>query len=188
MARLNPITPEKANGETKQIYANLQKKMGKVINIFQHMGNSPAALKGFLALSEAAEHTSLSPQIREEIALVVGQTNQCQYCLSAHTFLGGKAGLSQDLILKARKGESPDPKTQAILQFVKSAVEKRGNVSDQEVAKLKAAGVSEAEIAEIVMLITVNIFTNYFNLIAGTPVDFPEAPKLQMQEKMAGAR
>lgn len=186
MARMKPVAPENANGELKHVYATIQKNMGgKVINIFQMMGNSPAVLKGFLALSDAAGQTSLSPQLREQIALIVGQTNQCQYCLSAHTAIGTKEGLNAEQILKARKGEAADPKTQAILRFAKTVVEKRANVSDQEIEKLKNAGVSDTELAEIIFVISINLLTNYFNHVAGTPVDFPEAPKLQLEPASA---
>lgn len=179
MSRLKPVRIEEAKGEVKDLYQTLEKKMGKVINIFLNMGNSATTLKGFLNLSEAAEHTSFSPKLREQIALIVGQTNQCNYCLSAHTAVAKKLGLSEPDILKARHGESQDPKNQAILTFTQQVVEKRGHVSDQEVSDLKAAGISDAELVEIILLISVNMFTNYFNLITEPKIDFPIAPEIK---------
>lgn len=179
MSNLKPVKPQDAQGHLKETYQKLEKQMGKVINIFQVMANSEQTLDGFLALSDAASKVSLSPKIREEIALVVGQCNMCEYCLSAHSTVGQMIGLKSNEILDARRGESSDPKTKAILHFVKQAVEKRAKVSDQDVADLKKAGVSDKELTEITLLIAVNLFTNYFNLIAGTEVDFPKAPKLE---------
>lgn len=180
MPRTAKIPVEKAKSDVKQIYATIEKHMGgKVPNIFQHMGNSAPVLKGYFGLSDAINLTSLSPQLREQIALVIAQANQCNYCLSAHTTISKSIGLPQQQIMQARKGDATDPKTQAILRFVKLVVEKRSHVSDQEVAALKAAGVSDAELVEIIMVININMFTNYFNNIIGTEVDFPEAPKLQ---------
>lgn len=179
MARTKPVTPDQAKDGVKQIYGTLQQKMGgKVINIFQYMGISPAALRGFMGLSAAENETSLSPKLREEIALAVAQANHCNYCLSAHTVIAGGLGLPSQQILQARKGESSDPKTQTILKFVKAVVEKRGQLNDQDVAALKAAGVNDKELVELILVILVNLFTNYFNNIVDTPMDFPQAPKL----------
>jgi alkylhydroperoxidase AhpD family core domain len=178
MTRVQPATQDKAQPAVQEIYKALEKKMGKVPNIFQNMGNSPAVLKGFLAFSGAAEQTSLSPKVREEIALIVAQSNNCNYCLSAHTAMSKGAGITDQEILQARKGMSQDPKTQAILAFAKLVVEKRGNVTDQDVAALKSKGVTDTEIVEIIMVISVNMFTNYFNHITDPKIDFPVAPKL----------
>jgi uncharacterized peroxidase-related enzyme len=178
MSRVKPVSVDEAQGEVKTIYQSLQKKMGKVINIFLNMGNSAPALKGFLGLSEAAEHTSIPPNLREKIALIVGQINHCEYCLSAHSAGAKRLGISEQDILKARHGEAEDPKNQAILKFAKIVIERRGQVSNQDVASLKAAGVSDAELVDIILLINVNIFTNYFNLITDPKIDFPIAPQL----------
>lgn len=178
MSRVKPISVEEAQGEVKELYQNLAKKMGKVFNIFLNMGNSAATLKGFLSLSEAANQTSIPPKLREEISLVVGQTNHCQYCLSAHTTLARELGINDQDILKARHGESQDSKHQAILKFAKTVVENRGHVSNQDIASLKAAGVTDTELVEIILLININMFTNYFNLITDPKVDFPIAPEI----------
>ena len=178
MSRISPVSLHEADEEVKEIYGQLEKKMGKVLNIFSHMGNSPAALKGFLALSDAANQTSLPAKIREQVALVVGQINHCNYCLSAHTELAKHAGLESPEILLSRKGDSSDPKIKAILKFVKGVVENKGRVSNQEVATLKTAGVNDQEIVEIILLIALNVFTNYFNLVIDPEIDFPRAQEL----------
>ena len=146
--------------------------------MIQHMGHSPAVLKGFLALTEAVTNTSIPQQLREQIALTVSQTNQSNYCLSAHTMISRMAGMLDKDIMFTRKAQANDPKTQAILDFAKNVVEKRGQVSDQEINKLKSAGISETEIVEIIMIIVMNMFTNYFNRIVDPAIDFPAAPKL----------
>lgn len=179
MSRVKPVTPEEAKGEVKEIYQSLQKNMGKVFNIFQNMGNSAVTLKGFLALSDAVNHTTLPPKLREQIALIVGQSNHCNYCLSAHSTIAKGCGLNDQDILNARHGESSNARDQAILKFAKQVVENRGNVSNQDVASLKAAGVNDTEFVEIILTIFLNMFTNYFNLITDPKVDFPSAPDLQ---------
>ena len=98
---------------------------------------------------------------------------------SAHTVLGGKAGLSATDITQARHATAEDPKTAAALEFAKKVVTERGIVSDGDIAGLRAQGFDDGDIAEIVANVALNIFTNYFNHIAGTEIDFPLAPSLK---------
>jgi uncharacterized peroxidase-related enzyme len=177
MARLAPIPQEKASAPLKEIYAAIQKKLGKVPNIFQTLGHSPTTLKNFLAITDAGS-SSLSPRLREEIALTVAQVSQCAYCLAAHSAIGAHVGLKNEEIFAARKGEAKDAKTQAILKFTKSVVEQRGHLKDSDVHALHTAGVTDQEIVEIIFAININLFTNYFNHIADTAVDFPPAQEI----------
>lgn len=178
MSRVETLAKDKAAPAVQELYKIIEKKMGRVPNLMQTMGHSPAVLKGYLALSEAVNQTSLNPKLREEIAIIVGQTNQCNYCLSAHSAIAKAAGISDQEIMDARKAHSNDSKTQAILTFAKIVVEKKGAVNDQDVADLKANGVNEAELTEIIMTIALNMFTNYFNHITDPKIDFPVAAKL----------
>lgn len=179
MSRIQAINPESASGELKTIYDAIQKQMGKIPNIFQHMGNSPAVLQAFLGFSQALNKTKLSPKLREQIALVVGQENKCGYCLSAHSTIGKLTGLTDEEIEKSRRGETSDPKNNAILQFAKLVVDKRGHVSNQDVDTLKKAGVSDEELVDVILAIQVNMFTNYFNHIVDPTIDFPLAANLE---------
>lgn len=176
--RVSPVMEQKAPAQVKQTFDNIQKKLGRVVNMFRNLANSPEALNAYLQWSEFAERTSLPKQLREEIALVVAQANNCNYCLSAHSTTAKLSGLQDQEIISARKGQSQDKKWQAILKFCKSVVDKRGSVSDQEVQELKGFGVSDKELCEIVMVCNLNLFTNYFNKITNTENDFPPAPSI----------
>lgn len=177
MSRVQSISPEKASSKVKPLYDALQKKLGRIPNIFLNMGNSPAVLKAYFALSEAAGETTLSPMLREQIALVVSQANQCQYCLSAHSAIGKATGLSDNEILLARKGEAGPTKDAAIIRFAKSIVEKRGHLDKTEIETVKKAGVTDQELIEVILVVNLNMFTNYFNHITDPQIDFPEVPK-----------
>lgn len=174
MPRLNLIAPETAEASTKQMFDAVQKKLGVVPNMTRGLANSPAALNAYLQLSGALAASHLSPKTREALALTVGEINACGYCLSAHTLIGGKLGLAATDIERARRAESSDPKTAAILTLAKEIVLSRGEVKDADLRAARAAGVTDGEIAEIVAVVALNIFTNYFNAVAGTPIDFPE--------------
>jgi uncharacterized peroxidase-related enzyme len=116
--------------------------------------------------------------VREQLALDVGEVNHCEYCVSAHSALGKRAGLSDQEVLDSRRGASADPKADALLRFARKVVAQQGLVEDADIAAVRAAGYGDAEIAEVVAHVGLNIFTNYFNNVAGTTLDFPRAPAL----------
>ena len=178
MPRINTINTEHASAEQQQILANVKKGLGIVPNLVATLAQSPAAANAYLAFSGALSKGSLPAKLREQISLVVGETNSCDYCVAAHTLLGGKAGLTNDEVLSARGGTSADPKSAAALAFAQKVVNDRGIVSDDDVAGLREHGFTDGDIAEIVANTALNIFTNYFNHVAETDVDFPAAPKL----------
>ena len=178
MSRVKLVAEADAVGEVSEIYSQIKSKHGYVPNIFKAMGNSAAVLNGYLSLSEAVQNTSLSQQTREKIALAVGEMNRCRYCLAAHSAVAAKIGLSDDQIISARQGDDSDPKVQAILSFVRQSVENRGWVPDGNLDQLKQAGVNEQELVEIVLSISMNMFTNYFNHITCPEIDFPQVRDL----------
>jgi len=182
MSRIKPVNEEQAPSELKEIYKKISGKFGKIPNIFLNLGNSTPALEGFLQFSAATEKMSLSPKIREQIALTVGQKNDCNYCLAVHTTVSKGLGLNEQQVTNARRGESSDPKTQAILKFAKIIVDKNGHVSNQEVEELKKAGITDQELVEITYVVMVNMFTNYFNHITDPMIDFPLAPELALKK------
>jgi AhpD family alkylhydroperoxidase len=118
MPRLNVVTPDKAEGEVKEIYDDLQKKMGKVINIFQGLGNSAAALKAYLDMAATLKTGQLETADREAVYLAVSENNGCNYCAAAHTAIAKGAGIGEDQILAFRKFDAPDEKRRALLQFL----------------------------------------------------------------------
>lgn len=174
MPRLEAIETAQADPKAKTLLEGVQKKLGMTPNLMRTMANSPAVLEAYLGFSTTLTRTSLAPKLREQIALTVGEANHCQYCLSAHTAMGKLAGLSDEEIADSRRGVSPDRKTEAVLQLARQIVTERGWVSDDDVAAARAAGVNDTEIAEIIAHVALNLFTNYFNHVVGTEVDFPE--------------
>ena len=166
MPRLKAIETAEAEPEAQALLEGVQQKLGMTPNLMRTMANSPAVLEAYLGFSNAIGKGRLTPKLREQIALTVGELNGCQYCLSAHSALGKMVGLSNE--------EIADRKTEAVLQFARKVVAERGRVSDDDVASLRAAGTTDAELAEIVGAVALNIFSNYFNHVAESEVDFPE--------------
>ena len=181
MPRLTPIDPAAAEGKAKVLLDGVQKKLGSVPNLFRTMAASPAVLESYLGFSQNLGGTGLSAREREQIALAVAGANACEYCASAHTAIGKSLGLSDAETTRNLAGEAEDPNAAAILAFATALVEKKGWVGDDDLAAVRAAGADDATIGEIVATVALNIFTNYFNHVARTEVDFPvvevDAPK-----------
>ncbi len=173
MQRIPALDPATAPAAIAQTLNAVKAKLGLVPNLIKTMARAPSVLNSYLAFSGAVGEGRLPAMLRERIALVTAQTNGCDYCASAHQALGKMAGLSADEITRGFAGDSADPKAKAALTFAKAVLAKRGQVSDAELAAVKAAGYSEDEVLEIVANVVLNIFTNYVNNVADTDIDFP---------------
>lgn len=173
MTRIQPINPANATGKAKDLLDAVKAKIGMTPNLMKTLAHSPAALEGYLNLSGALSSGLLDAKYREQLALSVAQANSCDYCLSAHTAIGKMVGLKADEIAASRKSEAVEAKRDAGLKFAQTVVVARGEVSNEALERVRSAGFNDGEITEIVAHVALNIFTNYFNHIAGTEVDFP---------------
>ena len=173
MSRLPIPDLDSAPEASKPILNAVHKQLGTVPNMFRLVATSPAALEGFTSNNGALART-LDVKTRERIALAVAQVNGCDYCLSAHTYLGlNLAKLSPEEIARNRAGGSGDAKADAAVRFAAKVVRERGQVSDDDVAALREAGYADGQIIEIVALAAENVFTNLINNVAQTDIDFP---------------
>ncbi len=179
MNRIAQLDPQTATGQTKTLFDGVQRKLGVVPNLFRVLGNAPAALQGYLNFSAALADGQLSPKVREQIALTVAQANECAYCLSAHSFIGGKLGLTQQDLAEARQAHATDPRTEAILKLAQRIVTQRGELGAEGLDEARRAGLTDGDIVETVAHAALNIFSNYLNHIAGTLIDFPEVTLAQ---------
>lgn len=174
MSRISIPTVDNSVEASKPLLGAVQKQLGIVPNLMKLVGHSPAALEGYLSLSSALGKGKLGVQLRERLALTIAEYNGCDYCLSAHDYLGRNvAKLSGAELNAARDGRSEDARTEAALQFALRVAQSRGRVSDAELATLRLAGFDEASVIEIVANVAVNVLTNYINNVAQTEVDFP---------------
>ncbi|MBX9835272.1 MAG: carboxymuconolactone decarboxylase family protein, partial [Burkholderiaceae bacterium] len=174
MSRISIPTVEQSLDASKPLLAAVQKQLGVVPNLMKLVGQSPAALEGYLSFSGALGKGKLSVQLRERIALTVAEYNGCDYCLSAHSYLGTHvAKISAAELDAARHGRSEDASTEAALQFALRVAQSRGRVSDADLAALRLAGFDDAAVLEIVANVAVNVLTNYINNVAHTDIDFP---------------
>ena len=175
MNRLPALDPATATGKSKTLLDAVQSKLGRTPNLMRTLANAPAALEAYLGFSGALATGALDAKVREQIALAVAEANVCDYCLAAHTAIGGMVGLTADQIQQARDAHSDQPKAAALLKLARSVVVHRGTVTDHELAAARAQGVTDGEVVEVVANVALNILTNYVNHVARTVVDFPAA-------------
>jgi uncharacterized peroxidase-related enzyme len=173
MSKLNSIDPAVATGKTQELFEAVRTKLGLVPNMTRVMAVNPIVLESYLALAGTLAQGRLDPRVRTLIALTVAQANGCDYCLSVHTAVGGMQKLSADALTAARDGLSSEPRTRAVLALAQAIVNARGHISDGDLAAARQADLDDAEIAEIVAQVALNSFTNFFNSVADTEIDFP---------------
>jgi uncharacterized peroxidase-related enzyme len=171
-----PSRAEVSTGN-QAIFDSLQKGLGFVPNLYAYFGKNETALRDYLALQN--RKSTLSGKEREIVNLVTSQINGCRYCQSAHTVLARMNGFTDEQILEIRRGRAPfDPKFDALARFTAAVVENRGHVSDSLKEAFFAAGYTEAQMIDVVIVIGDKIISNYIHNLTGLDIDFPLASEL----------
>lgn len=169
-----PATIQEAPAASQAMLEQVNKQLGLVPNMFRLISNSPVTLEGYLGLSGTLAKGKLPAATRERIALAVAEINGCNYCLSAHIYLGKNLAKLDDAEIAAnRHGASNDPKADAAVRFAAKVARERGHVGEDALRAVKLAGYDDAQLIEIVMHVALNTWTNYINEVAGTVIDFP---------------
>lgn len=169
-----PASIETSPAASQPLLEAVKKQLGSAPNLFRLLGVNPVALEGHLGLFGALGKGHVDLKTRQRIAIRVAENNGCDYCLSAHTFLGKNlAKLDDSELADNRTGHSSDAKADAALAFVDEVMKTRGHVSDAALAAVRAAGYNDGDVLEIVLHIALNTLTNYVNSVAATPIDFP---------------
>lgn len=175
MSRISyPASISDAPEASQPLLQAVEKQLGSVPNLFRLVSISPAALEGYLGLSGALGRGRLPAATRERVALAVAQINGCNYCLSAHTYLGKNlAKLDAAEIAANRAGRSNDAKADAAVRFAARLTHARGRVDAEDLRAVRDAGYDDGQIIEIVQHVALNTWTNYMNELAQTEIDFP---------------
>jgi uncharacterized peroxidase-related enzyme len=174
MSRINVVSTETATAEQQALFDAIHAQLGVVPNFLKVFANSPVALRSFLGLHSIANSGSLDLQTRERIALALAQQNSCEYCLSAHTALGSKAGLNGDEITANRAGTSQDAKAAIAVKLARSLAEHHGDITTAELIEARNAGFSDGDIVEIITHVGMNILTNILGKASRLEIDFPK--------------
>jgi len=174
MQTFAPIESETASGDAAALLEQTRKTLGLTPNMAKVMANSPALLRGYLALFGALATGALPAGVRERLAIATAQLNECEYCLSAHTYIGANlAKVDAAELASARRATSDDPHVAALLTLSTAIAETRGHVAPAAVTAARAAGVTDEEIGEVIGHLALNELTNYFNVLASVENDWP---------------
>ncbi|MBU1822051.1 MAG: carboxymuconolactone decarboxylase family protein [Bacteroidetes bacterium] len=167
----NEVAPD-----NQALFDNLQKALGFVPNLYATIGYSEHGLSRYLAYQNAK--SSLSNREKEAVNLVVSQINGCVYCQSAHTVLGKMNGFTDEQILDLRRGQSDNPKLNALVELAAEITETRGNASPDKVGSFLAQGYTKGHLVDVILQVSEKTAMNYLHNLTQIPVDFPLAPAL----------
>lgn len=174
MARISIPSQAQAPQKSQPLLDAVKSKLGSTPNLFRVLAHSPAALEGYLGLSNALGAGALDVRTRQRLALVVAEQNGCDYCLSAHTYLAKNLAKMDDQdIQQARQGHASDAKANAAVELAAALVRKRGQVSREEIDAARSKGLSDGDLLEVFGHVALNILTNYVNVALETDIDFP---------------
>lgn len=170
---LPPLSDSEASGQARTYLKRVNSALGMVPNLHRTIAHSPSALRAYVDMATTLAGGMLDGKLREQIAVAVAGFNRCDYCASAHTVLGRAADISDEELAANLRGDSRNLRVAELLKFVYTILEHRGDVPDTAVKQVLDAGFSFGEVVEVIAHTAMNIFTNYFNRIARTEIDFP---------------
>lgn len=170
-------TKAEVSANNQAIFDNLQKGLGFVPNLYAYYAKNETALGDYLALQN--RKSTLKAKEREVINLVTSQINGCRYCQSAHTVLGKMNGFTEDQVIELRKGSASfDSKLDSLVKFTAAVLNNRGKVSEDVKEAFFAAGYTEANLIDVVIVVGDKVISNYIHNLTGFEIDFPIAPEL----------
>ena len=188
MTRFTVHTAQTAPIESRALLDGISRAFGFVPNLFAVFAESPAALQGALAMSEAFSRSTLSPLEQQLVALAVSEANDCQFCMAAHSTLAKRVVKADPALVAAARSREPltDAKLDALVNFTRKIVEQRGVVADGDVAAFLAAGYTRAQVIEVLLGVGMKTFNNYVDHIAQVPLnDQFKAEAWQPKRKVA---
>lgn len=154
-------------------------------NFIRVLANSPKSLEGFLGLYRAFGGISLDKATQERIALATAESNACDYCVSAHTAIGRHAGLSNEEMRLNRQGGAGDAKNTAFVSFARAVNDNLGEITREEFDGARKAGLTDAEIVEVITVVALNIFTNILGKATQVEIDFSKVALLDEPARIA---
>ena len=173
MPTIPPVALDSVDLKLRQLLESTESRIGQPSNMLRTLAQSPAILDAYIQFNRAIDRSKMSSRLRGLLTVAIAHLMGCEYVLSIAVALGQREGIPIEDLEAARHGFARNPKELAALQFAIRAVEKHRGISPSSVNVLEQVGYNQEEIVEIIGVIALNLFRNYFNLIAGTGPDFP---------------
>jgi uncharacterized peroxidase-related enzyme len=180
VARLSIPTRDDAPREAEATLVQVAQRFGRVPNFYRLLSISPKVLDAHTKLVEGLDGL-LDLQTRERIAVAVAEVSGSEYGTAEHSYTGQNFGkLSPVEIARARRGEAADPKAAVAVTFGHRVARTGGKVTDVDLAAIRAAGFSDAEVVDIVAIVAANLFAALINNVGQTDLDFPKVDPLSL--------
>lgn len=173
MTQFTVHTAESAPAGSRPLLEGIGRSMGFVPNLFAVFAESPAALRGGLAIYEAFSASSLAPAEQQLVMLAASEANDCAFCVAAHSTLAKRFAKVEPALVDAtrRRERLADAKLDALVTFTRKVVEQSGMLADTEVAAFLGAGYTRAQVLEVLLGVGMKTFNNYVDHIAHTPLN-----------------
>ena len=157
-------TTENSSGESRELLAGIQKGYGFVPNLFAYMAEAPIAIKAYMQLNALLSESSFTAAQLQVALLASSVENDCDFCTVAHRAMGKKSAANQQSLDALNEGtEVEDPQDRAIVNLVRSLVNNRGWVQEDEINAFLAAGFTRQQYFEMLVVVTIKTLSNYTN-------------------------
>jgi uncharacterized peroxidase-related enzyme len=177
-------TKEPAPEASRATLEATAKKYGFLPNLFGVLAESPTAVQAYAAINKALEQSALTPVEQQVVALTVSTSNDCAYCVGAHSTAAQMVRMPEDVLAALREQSPlPDRKLNALRTLVLSVLHHRGWVLEEDLEHFVAAGYAQRHVLDVLTLLALKTLSNYVNHIAHTPLD----PQFAFQEWEAQA-
>jgi uncharacterized peroxidase-related enzyme len=165
-------TKETAPEASRATLEATAKKYGFVPNLYGVLAESPTAVQAYAGINKALEQSALTPVEQQVVALTVSVTNDCAYCVGAHSMVAQMVHMPEDM-LAALRDQKPlsDKKLNALRTLVMSLMFHRGWVPEQDLEHFVAAGYTRRHVLDVITFLALKTLSNYANHIAHTPLD-----------------
>jgi AhpD family alkylhydroperoxidase len=131
---------------------------------------APLLLQAYQTAAGFSDQTSFTPSERLVVLLTASYENNCDFCMSAHSWGAARQGLDADLIADLREGRTlQDTRLEALRTFVRTLVVEHGRVPEADQHAFFAAGFTPRQALEAVLGVATKVMTNYTNALAVTP-------------------
>lgn len=100
MARIDPISPDDATGQTAEAFDEIMLGLGRISNMYRTAGHSPTAVKDLYRLGRhflvEDEVESVDYTLMRMVHLRISDLNGCNYCATHNAVWSTKVGVSPE--------------------------------------------------------------------------------------------
>jgi alkylhydroperoxidase family enzyme len=165
-------TIESAPEKSKPTLRALEEKFGFLPNVMATMAGNPVLLNGFAASFSSFHGGSLDECEKQVLLLTNAVTIKCPWTVAAHSTFALEDGMKESDVKAIREGRLPDdPKYAALSGMSRTLIQKRGNVSQEDIVNFTSAGYSALQVFEVITSIGVSTMAATTTNMAGTPVE-----------------